>query len=196
MADEEIETSETTETEAPRIGTAEFRAAQRLARDLKSSAAKMRKALGKMAKHPLVKGAFKGELAATLDVLRGLESEAAAIVTMSKTVIGNVGSVDDPEALEFAEGYRDYARGIAATLDWVTVPDDALVLPSAQGDGAYVESFLWIDAEDVEDDEDLDDEDEDEDDFDDEDEDEDDLDFDEDDEDDEDEDDEDEDEDE
>lgn len=171
-------TTEAAETAAPRIGTAEFRAAQRLARDLRQTAQSMRKALTKLGKHPLVKGSFKAEIVASLDVLQGLEREAAAILTMAKSMIGNVGSTDDPEALEFAEDYRDYARGIAERLDWVTVPDDALVLPSTEGDGAFVESFLWIDAEDIEDDEDS--EDEDEDDFDDEDEDEDDLDFDED----------------
>ena len=172
---EEIEKTETTEAPAPRIGTAEFRAAQRLARDLRSTANKLRKAVAKLGKHPLVKGSFKAELAATLDVLQGLEGEAAAILTVSKSMIGNVGSTDDAEALEFAEGYRDYAHEIVAELDWVTVPDDALVLPAAEGDGAFVEAFLWIDAEDIEDDEDddLDEDDEDDEDLDDEDDDED-----------------------
>jgi hypothetical protein len=153
MADET--TTEQNEQELPTgLGTSELRAAQRIARDISQTASRVRKALSKFGKLPTVRGSIKSELLTTIEALRALEVEASTIFVASRRMIAGAASTEDPEAAAFADGYRDYAVDIAADLDWVMVPEDALVIPAVEGDGAYVEAFLWIDAEDVEDDED------------------------------------------
>lgn len=151
MADE----TKQKEQEAPTgLGTSELRAAQRIARDISQTAVRVRKALAKFGKLPTVRGSIKSELLTTIEALRALETEAATIFVASRRMIAGAASTEDPEAAAFADGYRDYADEIAEDLDWVMVPEDALVIPAVEGDGAYVEAFLWIDAQDVEDDED------------------------------------------